>query len=976
MTHEKKKRKGDIADAPGGASGATPTINREATTLRSAHGRRARINPTLPNIIADALPAPPRERCASPSLRTGLRLTRATALGLVLILTTLYLFFPASTLASSSPAYRGSRRDVMNHVRTNNGLILQVNAGFDERYRNGDWVPLHITLSNNGPDFSGTLSTSNPLGPVMQAAGFTSVPVSTYQQPIMVRHGTQQQITMYLPLYTFFGPVNIPVQLLDTHGKLLLSQSASLYALNEEDVFVGLLTDQTPVSGACGAPCNFSPLQALALPSQSGSVKIQFLDASTLPDMAKVLSNFNLIVLDDFTTSHLSHQQIAALGTWVNQGGALIEIGGAQWQRTLASLPASLLPVSIYGTSTINVTLPDDTLSDGQVSQLIGGEGLPFNSQIVEGSQSTSVSSTGVMNHARTPITVSIATVHAGARTILSAGATPGRSQGVPLLVQAQHGQGNISFLAFDPTSEPIQSWSGATALWKALLFRSLGEQIVPTDNGPSPGIDISYGLAKLQHALLPYTSPTAWVLVLVFVGYLLILGPLRWLVIRSFKRRAWSWRISLSAIVIFSLFNYGLALYQQGTSMFSNSLSIISLGAGEAPYGSFAHSTSYVGIYVPFVSGNGNVQVHFPTGRGQASSLLVQPFTDFVLDQQPATIATSPDGTDVNLPAVDLRALNAFQVEQDLPLKGKIASHLTLAHGELTGTVTNTLPTTLRDVYVLMPNSIVHLGTLGPNQTIHIVLALPVTMSAAKGLPTCGSLVNQLTASSGGLPAGYNQLFYHDIDRPLSDKQRHVSFLAYLLNAMQCNLSPNSPATLIGWADQPLDTVSTLTLNGVHPDGLHETLLVAPLDLTFGAASLALPADGLSGQLVDAEAASIRRLSTISYVLMKGQMTFEYTVPTLGHIQRLTLTQPADSSAQSYSAPGASLKDPAHLALYNWQTASWNAITLTPSTSFSTQNLNAYLGPDGQLLLQCVNQQADLGIIAFTKPILTVTSN
>jgi len=830
----------------------------------------------------------------------------------------------------------------------------------------------------------------------MQAAGFTSVPVSTYQQPIMVRHGTQQQITMYLPLYTFFGPVNIPVQLLDTHRKLLLSQSASLYALNEEDVFVGLLTDQTHVldksvlyNGPCAVSCNFSSLQALTLPSQSGSVKVQFLDASTLPDMAKVLSNFNLIVLGDFTTSHLSHQQMTALGTWVNQGGALIEIGGAQWQRTLTSLPASLLPVSIYGTSTIHVTLPEAPFSgtQGNAYRYFEGEGLPLNGQIGEiPTINRGTTSRGVINHARTnhaptPITVSIATVHAGARTILSAGATP-------LLVQAQHGQGTISFLAFDPTSEPILSWSGATALWKALLFRSLGEQIVPTDNGPSPGIDLSYGLAKLQHALLPYTSPTAWVLVLVFVGYLLILGPLRWLVIRSFKRRAWSWRISISAIVIFSLFNYGLALYQQGTSMFSNSLSIISLGTGEPDiadyppdsprnrfaYGSFAHSTSYVGIYVPFVSGNGNVQVHFPTGRGQASPLLVQPFTDFVLDQQPATIATSPDGTDINLPAVDLRALNAFQVEQDLPLKGKIASHLTLAHGELTGTVTNTLPTTLRDVYVLMPNGIVHLGTLGPNQTIHVVLALSSTPNA--GLPTCGSLVNQLTVSSGGLPAGYNQLFYHDINRPLSDKQRHVSFLAYLLKAMQCNLSPNSPATLIGWADQPLDTVSTLTLNGVHPEGLHETLLVAPLDLTFGAASLALPADGLSGQLVDAEAASIRRLSTISYVLMKGQMTFEYTVPTLAHIQRLTLTQPADNSAQSYSAPGASLKDPAHLALYNWQTASWNAITLTPSASFSTQNLNAYLGPNGQVLLQCVNQQTDLGIIAFTKPILTVTSN
>jgi hypothetical protein len=920
--------------------------------------------------------------CPAPGKRSKRWLAPTLAPILALVLVIAYFLSPTSALASCYPLNTpratawgtgylpGGQVIPMDRgrVASANSLTFQVKAGFDERYRNGDWVPIHITLSNYGADFSGILSTSNPLGPVMQAAGFTSVPISTYQQPITVRHGTQQEITMYLPLYTFFGPVNIPVQLLDAHGKVLQSQSATLYSLNEEDVFVGVLTDQCPGTVILSAAKNlvspsreilrcaqndngFSPLQALALPSESGSVKVQFLDVKTLPDIAKVLDNFNLIVLDNFSTSRLSHQQVTALGTWVNQGGALIEIGGAQWQRTLASLPTSLLPVSVYGMSSlfVNLNAVKDLPLDSPTNVILGEKNLPLPDTL------------------QPSIIVSQATASPGAHTILSAGA-------MPLLVQAQHGQGNISFLAFDPTTPPILSWSGATSLWKGLLYRSLGERIVPSDDGPSPNIDIAYGLAKLQHALLPYASPTAWILVLVFIAYLLILGPLRWLILRfardrRFKQRAWSWRIALSSILIFSLFNYGLALYQQGTSMFSNSLSIISLGE-PGPYGSFAHSTSYIGIYVPFVSGNGNVHVNFP------KSTLVQPFTDFVLDQQPATITTSSDGTDVNLPAVDLRALNAFQVEQDLPVKTGITSHLTLSHGELIGTVTNTLPTALSDVYILLANSIARLGTLNPGQTSNVVLALPVMLNAANALPTCGAAINQLTTSSGGLPPWYNQLFYHDINRSVSERQRHLSFLTYLLKSTQCNISLNAPATLIAWADQPLDAASTITLNGLHPRGLHETLLLAPLDLTYGPASLALPADGLSAQLVDAQAANIRRLSTISYALMKGQMTFEYTLPALAHISRLTLTQPADISTQSYTGPSGSLKAPTYLALYNWHTASWNAIALTPSASFSTTNINAYIGPGGRVLLQCVNEESDLGIIAFTKPVLTIISN
>ncbi len=861
---------------------------------------------------------------------TGLQLCfaarRLGGLCLALMLTMAFLLFlPGSALASSA----SSLTLAANATRATGGPMLQVNAGFDGRYRNGDWVPIHITLRNNGADFSGTLSTSNPPGPV-QATSFTAVPVSTYQRPITLPHGTQQQVTMYLPINALFGTFSIPVQLLDQHGNIIQSQSASLQALNQEDVSVGLLSDQTT---------GFGPLQALALPSQSGSVVAQFLDAQTMPDMATVLANFNLIVLDNFTISSLSHRQVTALETWVNQGGALVEIGGAQWRRTLGSLSAHLLPVSMYRTSTLSA----------------GTQLLPIDGPTAEASGPHTA--TGTL---QTSVTVSTATAQAGARTILSAGT-------VPLLVQIQHGQGSICYLAFDPTVEPIVGWPGATALWKSLLLRTLGEQLVPSNFSPDTSVDTAYALAKLQHALLPYASPTPWVLVLVFLGYLVILGPVRWLIVRKFKRRTWSWRIALSTIVVFSLFNYGLALYQQGTSMLSNSLSIIRLD----PRG--AHSTSYVGVYVPFGSTDGDVQVHFP------NNTLVQPFANYVLHQEPASIAAGSDGTDVNLPGVDLGALEAFQVEQDLPVQGGITSHLMFAHGTLVGTVTNTLPTALSDVYVLMAHSVVRLGTLGPNQTSGIMLPLPVSSTNAS-LPGCGSLVSQVTKSSGGLPAGYNRLFYHDIDRSLSEKQRHASFLVFILNSLQCSLSSlgagGSPATLIGWADQALDAVSALTFNGIHPGGLHETLLLAPLDIKYGAASLSLPADVLPGQLVDVEAVSIRRLSTVSYALMKGQIIFEYSLPTLGQggIQRLTLSQPADSLTQPYSSPGGLLKDPAHVALYNWRTASWNAITLTPSASFSTQNVNAYLGPGGRILVQCVNQESDLGIVAFTKPILSVS--
>src|SRR6266567_6806582 len=224
---------------------------------------------------------------------------------LALTLAIVFLLPPADALAS--PLRLAGRTTMPAGQPT-----MQVSAGFDTRYRNGNWVPVHIVLRNNGADFSGALSISNPSGPIVQTT-FSTVPVSTYQEPVMLPHGTQKQVTMYLPIYTLQGVPGITVHLLDLHGSILQSQSAALHGLDPEDVFVGLLSDQST---------GYDPLQALQLPSQNGLVVLHLLNAQTMPGMAAVLNNFNLIILDNFTTSRLRSEQLMALQTWVNRGGA------------------------------------------------------------------------------------------------------------------------------------------------------------------------------------------------------------------------------------------------------------------------------------------------------------------------------------------------------------------------------------------------------------------------------------------------------------------------------------------------------------------------------------------------------------------------------------------------------------------------------------------------------------------------------
>ncbi len=820
-----------------------------------------------------------------------------------------YLFRPARAYASSS------------------GPTMQINAGFGAYFRVGAWVPLYITLSNNGPDFNGTLSTSNPVSLVWQDT-YSMVPALDYQQPVVIHHGVQKQITLYLPITAQANTLNIAVQLLDSHGKLIRSQSISLHQVFPGDVLVGLLSDQVE---------NFDALKNVAPLNSIDSMVVEYLNAQNMPSMEAVLANFNIIVLDSFHTSSLTSAQLRALYLWVQQGGSLIEVGGPNWQQTISILPANLQPVSFKGTSI-----------------------LPAGVHLLPVEISASISSDNpISDQLQVPVPISNAAVTGDTKTIVSA-------SGVPLLVQAQSGQGLIFYLAFDPALDPIAHWSQSTLLWRSLVIRSLGAQLLQANTQQNFGGHMPYYLAKLQHLLLVNLLPTPWILLFLFLCYLLILGPVRWLIIRRTKRRQWSWRIILGAIVVFTLLNYAVAFYQGRASIFNNSVSIIQLNN----HSSLAHSTTYHGVYVPFASANSTIQVQLPGGS------LVQAYVDGSQQSEQADITAIPQATHVQISDTNIKYVDALEAEQDIALQGSIVSHLVLSQGMLSGTVTNTLSTALSDVYVLMPHNIMRVGNIAAGQTTRVTFPLNTT-STNGSQAGCATLVNQVVKGQTGIITQYDHLFTRSVVQSASERQRHLSLLAFMLAGQCTNASfsvPGSPATLIGWADQPLAGENAVTVNTTHAGGLHETAVVAALAIGYAPGPLTIPADVITGQLVDTQALGIHLLTSGAYAFAHGHITFELSLPSLKHflVQSMTLSQPVDTSILPAEQPAA--HSPLHIALYNWHTDSWQIIHLTQSTPFSTQDTRQYFSPDGRMLVQYVNLGNDYSEIAFTMPSLTVT--
>ena len=848
---------------------------------------------------------------------------------------------------------------------TTSNPTLQVDVGFQATYRSGYWTPVHVTLSNNGADFRGVLSVSTFSGPPRSATIGILSPWS-FQEPVTLPKGAQKQVTVNVPFYLGNYVVRgVVANLRDNRGRVVTTQtSTSGYEVKPGNLFIGVLGD---------ASANFDALNTVSLPNQTSSPTLSTVDATTMPVLATVLDNFDVIVLDDFSSSTLSSAQLAALQTWVNRGGILIEVGGPAWLRTLGTLPPEMVPVAVSGITTLPAATHLLPVSSPIALQSSGQKPLP--------------------DTLAQPVVASTATLRPQKsffddETVLAAGT-------IPLIVQAHQGQGVICYLAVDPASSPLVTWPNVNALWKTVLVQALGDKLLIPNTGPTfnsgPGQLLTHG--GVISVIAPEVLLGPWILAIMLFGYITVLGPIRLLLVRRLKLPQRGWPIILGSIVVFTLLAYGLAFYQRGASLKDNSISIIQINQG----GTSAHITTFLGIYVP---DQGDFTLHVP---GES---LAQPIDNqFLLgnptvlsnDDVSASVVSGTGGTDLKLMGLGPWTFHPVVLEQDRQLQGSLVAHLSLYNNSLTGTIANTLTTSLSDVYVLLSHSYVRIGNLSPGETRQVDLPL----SDATQQP--GKTLADQIAESGGLPASYFP--YADNAQPQTDFQRHMALLSALNGAgfsfppcgQSCNarsitsgdtiyvtggkvpnpsvihtpdplLETGTPATLIGWADQPVSGIDNLTINGTSPTGRHDTFIQMPLSIDVSS-PLKVPSDFIAGQVIDIQSFDAQAILPGIYSMTTGGLTFEFTLPDITKLQvhGLTITEP-----DLLASPSGPSTNVSHLQanLYNWRTGAWDTITLLKDT-FTTSDTQAYIGPGGRAMLQISNQNASLGKLFFARPSL-----
>ena len=440
-------------------------------------------------------------------------------------------------------------------ARPESKIDVAVKAGYDDIARVGSTVTYRVTLVNKGEEAGGELQVLVPSNPGFKIA---------YASPFSLPKGSTKEITMKIPVLT--ANKKVEVKLVSGNRVIKTGEYEFKRLISPEIPVVGILCDdqgalralngmkmvqnvdpkaafemQQKMMAASGASAGAVAVDAgLQIPEIQ--VEAIQLDAASMPDDPKSMSGFDMLVISNFDTASLSEKQTAALEDWVKNGKALFLGTGSDWKKVYGGLKSSLKPFAVNGTTTVPFPKSIGALAEKTVP--------PGNMVIARGNAGDG-------------------------KVILK------EDDGTPLAVTYKKGLGSISVLAFDPAKSPIADWHDVQFFWKAVIKASAD----PSNGGQAfrMGIIGSFGRPYMDFQYLasnvPDTQSPPFLLLLVLVGvYILIAGPVIYLILKWRDKRDFSWLLIPLAAFLFMGTIYVAGYKTRYTTAVLNNISLIEI--------------------------------------------------------------------------------------------------------------------------------------------------------------------------------------------------------------------------------------------------------------------------------------------------------------------------------------------------------------------------------------------------------------
>lgn len=792
-------------------------------------------------------------------------------------------------------------------------LAINVRAGFDGYFRANQWMPLRIEVSNRGNPVTGQIV----VRPETSGSGLPN----TFGTPVDLPTSSSQ--TLFLYIAARGNASTIRVELLSEEGRVVASRDVNVREILPRDRLYVLVT-QASAGAVDLTGLNVGGYNAFQA----------FWTTANVPDQAWALDAVDAMVFSDVDSGTLTPAQRTAIRQWVIGGGHLIVTGGGAWQATAAGLQ-DLLPL-----------VPDANQTIADVTPLAE----------LAGQYDTRLES---------PTILATGTLIDDARVLAET------ADGSPLVARRTIGAGTVDYLAVDPTTQPLRSWADQRELWFTLVSS--------VDVRPS----WSYGFANWERAttaveILPGVDLLPAVLGLMgfLAAYIILIGPLNYIILNRLNRREYAWFTMPVLIVIFSALAWSVGFELRGNQVTLSRVSVVR----SFPDSDEAQIDQLIGLLAPR---RGNYNLAMPDNR------MLRPISESLVNanvlgnrmQTNANIRQTTRFEAVEFP-VDASFIAAFNAKGTIP-RPNISGRLTLASGDQTNTVRtlqgvirNDSDITLNDVVILARGVAYRLnGSFAPGDLLTFTggdltlansggpMPSPLEYAAGDADPFMASTTlgfrGTLSAYMAGSIRSAVDILGEDRyqirnfsvslsdDKETQEIRRRQAFLDAFVVDQFASTARGNQVFLAGWSDQAptSEEVGGASYNTVDTT-LYLIALEVDLDSSLTGEDVTISQDQFTW--VSRERQGVSDLGPLNITLFtEVELVFRFTpLPdaVLSEVDELTLIIERARSVYSDNA----------VELWNWQDETWELVnlgtemrqTMRDSARSSEPSFRRFLGP------------------------------
>ncbi len=535
--------------------------------------------------------------------------------------------------------------------------------------------------------------------------------------------GSRKEYLLYAMPPAFGGTMKVQL----VSGDKVVAEAGVAVALHDQTQLVVGVVSENPAK-IVG--------QLDLLPNQNGIAPVIIpLTPADLPERIQAWSALDRLIWQDTDAATLSAGQLASLRTWIAGGGRLVIVGGTAGADVLAAFPDDLLPYR--PTSLLDV-------DPATLRPILGG--IPANATTL--------------------------TAYAGNP---GAGSTLATSGDRVIAADMAYGSGSVTLLGFDPSTSWIAEGDQYDApMWKRLLPpRTTGTVSLSDDQ------QIVGAVGNLPSLALP---PITGLLVLL-LGYILLVGPVNYLVLSRLDRREWAWVTVPALIAVFAVGALGIGSLLRGSDVIVHQVAIVRGSPGTDQ----ALAQTYLGIFSPTratfqLKVDGDALLATPMngdvfGGGTDSGL-------DVLQGNPSRVR------DLSVGFGSLRTVRAEGTAVGPVIDAKLA----LVDGKITGTITNHSERTLLAPALVLGSSAVTLKDIAPGASVQVAFVLAAN-------PNNGSQLSERVVG----PLSFDGSALNETDQRRLVRRSVIDQLSFdPINGNQVALAGDS-VTFLAWGNDPI---------------------------------------------------------------------------------------------------------------------------------------------------------------------------